>query len=103
AAALRAAAWAGEPFLGPDDDPDVVLAPGTAFRRALDAALAEMDAGLRAPSPEWRVQYALMLGLDRVLSEKPPPLASGTEPRRHHGGALTGLRTELNAGDHEDA
>src|SRR5262249_61770436 len=95
AAALRAAAWAGEPFLGPDDDPEVVLAPGTAFRRALDAALAEMEAGLRAPSPEWRVQYALMLGLDRVLSEKPPRLASGTELRRHQVEALTGMLTEL--------
>src|SRR5262245_13330232 len=95
AAALRAEAWAGEPFLSPDDDPAVVLAPGTAFRRALDAALAELDAGLRAPSPEWRVQYALMLGLDRVLSEKPPKLASGTELRRHQVEALTGMLTEL--------
>src|SRR5262245_2990039 len=95
AAALRAEAWAGEPFLSPDDDPAVVLAPGTAFRRALDAALAEMDAGLRVPSSEWRVQYALMLGLDRVLSEKPPRLASGTELRRHQVEALTGMLTEL--------
>ena len=31
------------------------FAPGTAFRRALDTALAEMEAGQRAPSPEWRV------------------------------------------------
>src|SRR5262245_50458173 len=99
AAALRAEAWAGEPFLSPDDDPAVVLAPGTAFRRALDAALAELDAGLRAPSPEWRVQYALMLGLDRVLSEKPPRLASGTELRRHQVEALTGMLTELIAGN----
>ena len=28
--ALRAEAWAGEPFLRPDEDPEVVLAPGTA-------------------------------------------------------------------------
>jgi superfamily II DNA or RNA helicase len=95
AEARRAEAWAGEPFLSPDEDPEVVLAPGTAFRRALDAALAEMEAGLRAPSPEWRVQYALMLGLDRVLSEKPPRLASGTELRRHQVEALTGMLTEL--------
>ena len=40
--ALRAESWAGEPFLRPDDDPDVVLAHGTARRRALDDALAEM-------------------------------------------------------------
>src|SRR2546428_808724 len=30
AAALRAEAWAGEPFLHPEEDPGAVLAPGTA-------------------------------------------------------------------------
>ena len=95
AAALRAEAWAGEPFLRPDDDAAVVLAPGTAFRRALDDALAEMEAGLKAPSPEWKIHYALMLGLERVLSEKPPHLASGTELRRHQVDALAGMLTEL--------
>ena len=93
--ALRAEAWAGEPFLRPDEDPDVALAPGTARRRALDDALAEIDAGLTAPSPEWKVRYALMLGLERVLSEKPPHLASGTELRRHQVDALAGMLTEL--------
>src|SRR5262245_29663226 len=62
-----------------------------------------MEAGLRAPSPEWRVQYALMLGLDRVLSEKPPRLASGTELRRHQVEALTGMLTELIAGNQQTA
>ena len=38
ALALRAEAWAGEPFLRGDEDPSVALAPGTAFRLALDAA-----------------------------------------------------------------
>src|SRR6059058_5274256 len=95
ALALRAEAWAGEPFLMPDDDPAVALAPGTALRRALDDALAELDAGRREPSPEWKVQYALMLGLERVLSEKPPRLASGTELRRHQVDALAGMLTEL--------
>ncbi len=95
AAALRAEAWAGETFLPPDEEQEVVLAPGTAFRRALDAAVAEMDAGRLEPSPEWRVNYALMLGLDRVLSEKPPKLASGTELRRHQVDALAGMLTEL--------
>jgi ribonuclease E len=94
-AALRAVAWAGEPFVGPDEDADVVLAPGTALRRALEDALAEMDAGRRDPSPEWRVRYALMLGLERILSEKPPRLASGTELRRHQVDALAGMLTEL--------
>ena len=95
AAALRAEAWAGEPFLHADEDPAVALAPGTAPRRALDEALAEMEAGRREPSPEWKVQYALMLGLERVLSEKPPRLASGTELRRHQVDALAGMLTEL--------
>jgi ribonuclease E len=95
AAALRAEAWAGEPFLRPDDDATVVLRPGSALRRALDGALAEIDAGRKAPSPEWKVHYALMLGLERVLSEKPPHLASGTELRRHQVDALAGMLTEL--------
>ena len=54
-----------------------------------------MDAGLTEPSPEWKVRYALMLGLERVLSEKPPHLASGTELRRHQVDALAGMLTEL--------
>src|SRR5437867_5167330 len=94
-AALRAEAWAGEPFLRPDEDAAVVLAPGTAFRNALDAALAEMEAGHKAPTPEWKVRFALMLGLERVLSERPPRLASGTELRRHQIDALAGMLTEL--------
>ncbi|MFL5952818.1 MAG: DEAD/DEAH box helicase family protein [Gaiellaceae bacterium] len=93
--ALRAEAWAGEPFLRPDEDPDVVLAPGTARRRALDDALAEISGGRDSPSPEWKVRYALLLGLERVLSEKPPRLASGTELRRHQIDALAGMLTEL--------
>ena len=36
-----------------------------------------------------------MLGLERVLSEKPPHLKSGTELRRHQVDALAGMLTEL--------
>src|SRR5207244_9263391 len=61
--ALRAEAWAGEPFLRTEEDPEAVLAPGTARRRALEDALAEIAAGLKEPSSEWQVRYALMLGL----------------------------------------
>jgi superfamily II DNA or RNA helicase len=95
AAALRAEAWAGEPFLYPDEDPAEALAPGTARRRALDDATAEVDAGRRKPSPQWKVRYGLMLGLERVLSDHPPHLASGTELRRHQIDALAGMLTEL--------
>ena len=71
------------------------MAPGTARRRALDDALAEIESGRTEPSPEWKVRYALMLGLERVLSEKPPHLASGLELRRHQVDALAGMLTEL--------
>jgi ribonuclease E len=93
--ALRCEAWAGEPFVRPDEDPDVALAPGTARRRALDDALTEINGGRDSPSSEWKVRYALLLGLERVLSEKPPHLASGTELRRHQIDALAGMLTEL--------
>ena len=95
ASALQAEAWAGEPFLHPDEDPAVALAPETARRRALDDALAEIEAGAREPSYEWKIRYALMLGLERVLSQSPPKLASGTELRRHQIDALAGMLTEL--------
>jgi ribonuclease E len=95
AAAARAERWAGEPFLRADEDPAEVLAEGQARRRALDEALAEIEAGRRAPSTEWKVKFALMLGLERVLSEDPPTLASGTELRRHQIDALAGMLTEL--------
>lgn len=95
AAALRAEAWAGEPFMREGEDPDQVLAPQTARRIALDAALNEIEEGLRKPSSEWRTRFGLMLGLERVLSERPPRLASGTELRRHQIDALAGMLTEL--------
>jgi superfamily II DNA or RNA helicase len=78
AAALRAEAWAGEPFIREGED-----------------ALAEIDAGRPKPSLQWKVRYALMLGLERVLAEQPPHLASGTELRRHQVDALAGMLTEL--------
>src|SRR4051794_13747790 len=101
AAALRAEAWAGEPFLREGEDPARALAPGTSRRRALDEALAEIEAGQRAPSRRWKVEYGLMLGLERVLAEQPPRLASGTELRRHQVDALAGMLTELIA-SHEE-
>ena len=95
ASAERAGEWAGEPFLHSDEDPVQVLAPGTARRRALDDAASEIDAGREEPTAEWKIRYALMLGLERVLSDRPPRLASGTELRRHQVDALAGMLTEL--------
>jgi hypothetical protein len=101
ATALRAEGWAGEPFLHPGEDPVSALAHGAARRLALDEALAEIEAGRRKPSPDWKVRFGLMLGLERVLSEKPPRLASGTELRRHQIDALAGMLTELIAASPE--
>ncbi len=101
--ALRAEAWAGEPFLREGEDPARVLAPDTSRRRALDDALAEIEAGRRTPSPQWKVQYGLMLGLERVLAEQRPHLASGTELRRHQVDALAGMLTELIASHEKEA
>src|SRR5690349_24875668 len=95
AAALRAEAWAGEPFLREGEDPAEALAEGTARRRALDDAIAEMDSGLKAPSSTWKVRYGLLLGLERVLAEPEPATAAGTALRRHQVDALAGMLTEL--------
>ncbi|HEY2208061.1 MAG TPA: DEAD/DEAH box helicase family protein [Gaiellaceae bacterium] len=95
ASALRAEAWAGEPFLREGENLDEVLAEGTARRRALDEAIAEIDSGRKAPSPQWKVRYGLLLGLERVLAEAEPRTASGTLLRRHQVDALAGMLTEL--------
>ena len=93
--ALRAGAWANEPFLHASEDADEALAPGTARRHALDEAVGELAAGLAAPSPQWKTKFALMLGLERVLSDPAPHLLSGIELRRHQIDALAGMLTEL--------
>jgi ribonuclease E len=95
AAAARAEPWAGEPFLRDGEDPAQALAEGTARRRALDDAIAELNAGLEAPSSKWKVRYGLLLGLERVLAEPDPRTASGTALRRHQVDALAGMLTEL--------
>src|SRR5881398_1366139 len=95
AAALRVEAWAGEPFVREDEDPAETLGAGSARRRALDEAVAEMDAGRKTPSPQWKVRYGLLLGLERVLAEPEPRTASGTALRRHQVDALAGMLTEL--------
>ena len=75
------------------------LAPGTARRRAVDAALAELDAGLETPSPEWRRRYSLLLGLERLLDAEPVLLADGAELTEHQvdvlSGTLAALTTEI--------
>ena len=102
-AAAQAEAWFGEPFLQPDEEATVALAPGTARRAALDDALAEIEAGHERPSARWRVRYGLMLGLERVLTESPPHTAAGTELRRHQVDALAGMLAELIAATQRSA
>ena len=101
--ARRAESWFGEPFLHPGEDALVALAPGTARRAALEDALAEIDAGRRAPSARWKVRYGLMLGLERVLTEDQPKTAAGTELRRHQVDALAGMLAELIAATQRSA
>ena len=87
----RVERWAGDRLVPAGDDPAVALAPGTAFRTAYDEALIEIEAGRASPSPEWRRRFALVLGLQRILSEERPHLADGLELRAHQVDALAGM------------
>jgi len=91
----RAQKFTREPFVHPGEDPALALAPGTPRRRALDQALVEVDAGLTVPSPAWRRDFSLLLGLERVLSEDEPKLADKTLLSAHQVDALSGTLTAL--------
>jgi ribonuclease E len=90
----RASSFAREPFLLDSEGPEA-LAPGTARRQALDAALVEIDAGNEGPSIEWRRNYSLLLGLERFLAVEPPTLRDGAELSPHQVDALSGTLAEL--------
>jgi ribonuclease E len=98
----RAQDFARENFVLPGEDAKVALAKGTARRAALDDALRELDAGRTEPSVEWRRDYSLLLGLERLLSEEEPHLADGTLLSPHQVDALSGtliaLTSELEEG-----
>ena len=91
----RASAFTREPFLTDGEDAATALAQGTPRRRALDSALVELDAGARVPSPHWRRQWSLLLGLDRLLSQDEPKLIDGTVLSAHQVDALSGTLTAL--------
>jgi ribonuclease E len=97
----RAREFAREPFLLEGENLKD-LTPGTARRMALDDAIAEIKAGNEAPSIEWRRNYSLLLGLERVLAQDPPTLNDGAELNPHQVDALAGtlaaLVTELEGG-----
>jgi ribonuclease E len=84
-----------ERFLHDGEDPAVVLAPGCARRRALDAALAELEENAKYPSTAWRRSFSLLLGLERVLSDEEPRLRDGTLLSAHQVDALSGTLTAL--------
>jgi ribonuclease E len=91
----RAEKFAREQFVQEDESPEEAIGPGTPRRHALDAALAELDAGRTDPSPEWRRKYSLLLGLERVLSEDEPHLADGAVLSAHQVDALSGTLIAL--------
>jgi len=91
----RAAEFTREPFVLEGEDPAVTLAPGTARRRALDAALGELAAGADVPSVAWRREWSLLLGLERLLNQEEPALADGTVLSAHQVDALSGTLTAL--------
>jgi ribonuclease E len=94
---LRAEKFVRERFLHEGEDPAVALAPGTPRRRALDQALAELEADPKTknPSTAWRREFSLLLGLERLLSDDEPKLEDGTVLSAHQVDALSGTLTAL--------
>jgi ribonuclease E len=91
----RAETFTREGYVHAGETVEHAIGPGTARRRALEAALQELDAGAKEPSPAWRRRYSLMLGLERVLSDDEPKLADGTSLNPHQVDALSGTLTAL--------
>ena len=94
-AIARAEALTRERFVYEGETFEEALAPGSPRRRALDAALAEVEAGHKQPSIEWRREFSLLLGLERLLSEEEPHLVDGTVLSAHQVDALSGTLTAL--------
>jgi hypothetical protein len=102
-AIARAEALTRERFVYEGETFQDALAPGSARRRALDAALAEVEAGHKQPSVEWRREFSLLLGLERLLSEEEPHLVDGTVLSAHQVDALSGTLTALLAESQRNA
>src|ERR1700726_1951963 len=101
----RAEKLVRERFVHPDEDPRVALAAGSPRRRALDLALAELEADPKAkhPSTAWRREFSLLLGLERLLSDDEPKLADGTELSAHQVDALSGTLAAFLGGAQSEA
>src|ERR1700716_2631430 len=95
AAIARAELFTRERFVYDGETLEDALSPGSARRRALDAALTEIEAGATRPSIEWRRKFSLLLGLERLLSEGEPHLADGAVLSAHQVDALSGTLTAL--------
>src|SRR5690242_4806773 len=95
AAIARAELFTRERFVYEGETLEDALAPGSARRRALDAAVAEMEKGAVTPSIEWRRKFSLLLGLERLLSQDEPHLVDGTVLSAHQVDALSGTLTAL--------
>ena len=91
----RAEKFTLEPFVHEGEEAAVVLADGTPRRHALDDALAELEGGRHEPSVEWRRNYSLMLGLERLLAQDEPHLVDGTVLSAHQVDALSGTLIAL--------
>src|SRR4051812_16394156 len=91
----RAERFTLERFVHEGESAEDALAAGSARRRALDAALAELAQGDDHPSTEWRRSFSLLLGLARVLSHEEPRLVDGTLLSPHQVDALSGTLTAL--------
>ena len=95
AAIARAELFTRERYVYEGESLEDALSPGSARRRALDAALREIDAGAKQPSIDWRRKFSLLLGLERLLSEEEPQLIDGTILSAHQVDALSGTLTAL--------
>ena len=94
-AIARAELLTRERFVYEGESLEEALAPGSARRRALDAAVDEVSAGHTVPSLEWRREFSLLLGLERLLSEEETQLVDGTVLSAHQVDALSGTLTAL--------
>jgi hypothetical protein len=72
--------------------------PGTARRAAFDEALPRSRPGARHLRLAGKFASGFLLGLERVLSMKPPATAAGTELRKHQIDALAGMLTDADRG-----
>ena len=93
----RVRSFTREELIYEGERPQDALAPGTARRRAFDTALAELEAGAELPSVQWRRDFSLLLGLERLLAQEQPHLADGTELTGHQVDALSGTLIALTA------